>query len=163
MSKLDKLLMSMIEFYAGDPKRIQHFLKVHDFAALISRLEGADDKTTKLIEAAAYVHDIGIKPAEEKYGSSMGKYQETEGAPLAEKMLLDCGFDKKIAERVSYLVGHHHTYDNVDGLDYRILIEADFLVNAYEDKLSGDAVIKMRQMIFRTKAGCDLLNTIYGV
>lgn len=163
MSKLDRLLMSMIEFYSGDPKRIQHFFKVHDFALLIARLEGVDDETTTLIEATAYVHDIGIKSAEAKYGSTLGKYQESEGMPLAKKMLSESGFDEKTADRISFLVGHHHTYDGVDGIDYQILIEADFLVNAYEDGLSGDAVVKMRQRIFRTKAGCDLLGTIYGV
>ena len=31
--------------------------------------------------------------------------------------------------RVEYLVGHHHTYKDIDGLDYQILVEADFLVN----------------------------------
>lgn len=37
--------------------------------------------------------------------------------------------------RICYLIAHHHTYDNVEGLDYRILLEADFLVNAMEDDL----------------------------
>ena len=33
--RLDKLLVKMIEFDSGDPKRIQHFLKVHSYARLI--------------------------------------------------------------------------------------------------------------------------------
>ena len=36
------------------------------------------------------------------------------------------GYTEEQIERVKYLVGHHHTYDNIDGLDYQILIEADF-------------------------------------
>lgn len=42
-------------------------------------------------------------------------------------------FSPKVAERVSYLVGHHHTYDHIDGMDYQILVEVDFLVNFNEN------------------------------
>ena len=32
MSRLNNLYRKMIEFYRGDPARIQHFVKVHSFA-----------------------------------------------------------------------------------------------------------------------------------
>ena len=67
--RLDKLLVRMIEFDSGDPKRIQHFLKVHSYARLICGMENVDEHTRFLTEAAAIVHDIGIHPAEAKYGS----------------------------------------------------------------------------------------------
>lgn len=79
------------------------------------------------------VHDCGIKPGEAKYGRNDGKIQEQEGPQAAEKLLLDAGFVKEDRERICYVVGHHHTYNNINGLDYQILIEADFLVNFYED------------------------------
>ena len=79
MTKLDALALHMITYYAADPARIQHFIKVHSFAALIARQEGMDASTLEMLEAAAYVHDIGIKPAEQTYGSSAGKYQEELG------------------------------------------------------------------------------------
>ena len=69
MTKLDDLALHMITYYAADPARIQHFIKVHSFAALIARQEGMDAATLEILEAAAYVHDIGIKPAEQTYGS----------------------------------------------------------------------------------------------
>lgn len=40
MTKLDDLALHMITYYAADPARIQHFIKVHSFAALIARQEG---------------------------------------------------------------------------------------------------------------------------
>lgn len=84
MTKLDDLALHMITYYAADPARIQHFIKVHSFAALIARQEGMDAATLEILEAAAYVHDIGIKPAEQNYGSSAGRYQEELGpAPPA--------------------------------------------------------------------------------
>ena len=76
----------MIDYYKGDPKRIQHFLKVHAYAKLIGEQEGLDKKTLDILEVAALTHDIGIKISEEKYNSSAGKYQEIEGPTIAQKM-----------------------------------------------------------------------------
>ena len=87
MTKLDDLALHMITYYAADPARIQHFIKVHSFAALIARQEGMDAATLEILEAAAYVHDIGIKPAEQTYGSSAGKYQEELGPAPARAMM----------------------------------------------------------------------------
>ena len=88
-----------------------------------------DERTLRILEAAAYVHDIGIRNAERKYGKCGGKLQEQEGPIIAQKMLSQLGFENYIVERICFLIGHHHTYDNIDGLDYQILVEADFLVN----------------------------------
>lgn len=32
----------MIEYYAGDSRRVHHFLKVHSFAKLIAEMEGME-------------------------------------------------------------------------------------------------------------------------
>ena len=64
MEKLDELYLAMAEYYAKDPKRVQHFVKVHSFARLIGRAEGLKDKELFTLEAAALVHDIGIKAAD---------------------------------------------------------------------------------------------------
>ena len=157
----DKLFMEMIRYYSGDAKRIQHFVKVHAFAKLIGEMEQLDEKSMKILETAAYVHDIGIKPAERKYGKSNGKLQEQEGPSVAREMLVKLGFEDKITERVCYLVGHHHTYRNIDGMDYQILVEADFLVNFYEDDTKADAIHHAYEAIFRTVSGRDICRTIY--
>ena len=100
MTKLDDLALHMITYYAADPARIQHFIKVHSFAALIARQEGMDAATLEILEAAAYVHDIGIKPAEQTYGSSAGRYQEELGPAPARAMMLECGFTPAQAEQL---------------------------------------------------------------
>ena len=84
MDILDDLLMKMISYNSGDPKRIQHLIKVHSFARLIGLSENLESDTQFILEAAAIVHDIGIKPAEEKYGYCNGKLQEQEGPEPAE-------------------------------------------------------------------------------
>ena len=152
MTKLDDLALHMITYYAADPARIQHFIKVHSFAALIARQEGMD---------AAYVHDIGIKPAEQTYGSSAGRYQEELGPAPARAMMLECGFTPAQADRVAYLVGHHHTYTNIDGMDYQILVEADFLVNLYEDSVPKAAAQNALDKIFKTQTGKTICKEMF--
>ena len=159
-----KLIQKAIAFDHGDAKRIQHFLKVHAFAALIGHLENIPQETQDLLEAAAILHDIGIHAAEEKHHSTAGKYQELEGPAIARDLLE--GFEACNADfidRVCFLIAHHHTYNVVDSVDYQILLEADFLVNAYEDQLSPQAILSFRDKVFRTPAGIALLNTTYAL
>ena len=161
MNILDQLAFRMFEYETGTPKRIQHLLKVHRFAQLIGLGEGLDEETQFTLETAALVHDIGIKPALEKFNTDAGPYQEKEGVAPAQEMLSALGFDQKVIDRVCYLVAHHHTYVNVEGLDYRILLEADFLVNLYEGNQSMEAVLSAKKNIFRTATGLKILNQSY--
>lgn len=163
MNNNNELLLEMIKYYEGDPKRIQHFLKVYEFSKLIGELENLDKETQFILETSAIVHDIGIKAAEEKYQSSNGKLQEQEGPAIAKDMLSSLGYKAGIIDRVCFLVGHHHTYTNIDGMDYQILVEADFLVNIYEDNLSKEVALKALNNIFRTKAGINLIKTMFAL
>lgn len=162
MDRKDRLILEMMEYDKGNPWMIQHFIKVHEFSRLIGLKEGLDDKTMEILEASAIVHDIGIKASKEKYGQSDGKLQEKEGPPFAERMLERLGYDKEVIERVSYLVAHHHTYTDIDGTDYQILVEADFLVNLYEENSSLDAVKSTYDKIFRTRSGQEICREVFG-
>ena len=155
------ILNVMIAYDRGDPKRIQHFLKVHAFARLIGLGEGLDPDTQFTLEAAALVHDIGIHKAEAVYGSSGGKYQEELGPAEAEALLTPLGLPRQVIERVLYLVGHHHTYASMDGMDYQSLVEADFLVNLYEDDEPPAARKRAYEVIFRTETGKRLCEQLY--
>ncbi len=160
---LNRLFEKMCEWDAGDPHRIHHFTKVHAFAKYIAEEEGLDPETCFLIETAAYVHDIGIRLAKEKYGTSAGPYQEKEGGPAARQMLSELGFDPAVTERVASLVEHHHTYTDIDGIDYRILVEADFLVNLHEHGETREGIEAAAAKIFRTEAGTRLVRTMYAL
>ncbi len=160
-SKVDRLTLAMIEFDKGDAMRIQHFLKVHRFAQLIARLEHVDSHTQLVTEMAAVVHDIGIHAAEAKYGNSNGKYQEELGPAPARQLLTEQGFDTGDIERVCYLVGHHHTYTHIDGIDYQILVEADFLVNFFEDNISKKGIENALSHVFKTESGKRLCREIF--
>ena len=158
---MNAVTTAMIDYYKGDPKRIQHFLKVHAYAKLIGEQEGLDKDTLEILEVAALTHDIGIKVSEQKYNSSAGKYQEMEGPAVAQKMLDALQYDKTKAERVCYLIGHHHTYDAIDGMDYQILVEADFLVNLAEEHSSEKTIASVKDKIFKTQTGIWLINKIF--
>lgn len=158
---VDTLTQKMFAFNHGDAKRIQHLMKVHRFAQLIGRMEQIDPHTQLILECAALVHDIGIRPAEQKYHACSGKLQEQEGPAYARPMLASVGLDAADIDRICYLVGHHHTYQNIDGLDYQILVEADFLVNLYEDGCTQEAIQTAMRKIFRTASGLALCQTLY--
>ena len=159
---INKLHFAMIELYSGDAKRIQHFCKVHSYAKLIGEAENIDKKSLLILEAAALTHDIGIHICEEKYGSCGGKLQEKEGPAIAERLLKKTGFEDDVINRVRYLIAHHHTYDNIDGTDYQILVEADFLVNIFEDAMSKEAALNAYNNIFRTECGKKICREMFA-
>lgn len=159
----DRIIKEMMDYDKGMAKQIQHFLKVYEFAHIIGTGEGLDDRTEEILETAAILHDIGIKPALEKYGSSAGKYQEELGPDEAEKILTRMGYDNDLIERVKFLIGHHHTYNNIEGPDYQILVEADFLVNLYEDNESPESIRNVYNRIFKTGTGRYLCSIMYDM
>ena len=162
--KLYKLEREMIEWERGCPKRIQHFLKVHEFAVAIAKGEKVDEDTMFILEALGYIHDIGIKIAEEKHGKYNGKTQELYGEPAAREMLVRLGFDKADIDRISMIVGKHHTYNaDIEGLDFRILLEADACVNMYEKDKSDDAKRAMLKNVFRTETGKQIYCTMFDL
>lgn len=162
MTTIQKLALAMISYDNGDPKRIQHTTKVHAYASLIGIGEGLDEETQFILESAALVHDIGIRASEKKYGYQNGKLQEQEGPAVARDLLIKIGgYTEEQIERICWLVAHHHTYHASEDVDYQILIEADFLVNLYEDNESEEAIRAVRRSIFRTENGLKLLDAMF--
>lgn len=163
-TQLAQLMRAMINYDSGDAPRIQHFVKVHNFAATIGVAEHLDEETQFILEAAAILHDIGIHPAEAKYGNCNGKAQEELGPSEARKLLTEVGgFTAAQIERICWLIGHHHTYNNVTTVDHRILLEADFLVNSFEAQLSTPSIIAFRNNVFRSASAIDMLNKMWRI
>ena len=151
----------MIAFYNGNLHDINHFLKVWAMAKTIGEQEKLDSHTQEILELTAVVHDISCPLCREKYGNTGGKNQELESPPLVTAFFAELPVDPSDVARISWLVAHHHTYTNVDGIDHRILLEADFLVNAGESDYSQAAIQSARQRFFQTRTGIRLLDSIY--
>ena len=84
-----KLIKAMVEYDKGDVPRIQHFMKVHDFAVTIAQLENVEEETLFILETAAILHDIGIHVSERKYGNSYhsrGEAERSQGRGSMEKL-----------------------------------------------------------------------------
>ncbi len=157
----DKIIMEMINYFNKDVKRINHALKVYSFCNTIGTLEQLNDKELLVVRLSGILHDIGIKEAEKKYNSSAGPYQEKEGPAIAKEIMSKYDTDNETVERVCYLIGHHHSYNKIDGVDFQILVEADFLVNIYEDEIDKNAINAVRGKYFKTKTGLAILEDMY--
>ena len=143
--KTVETINAMVEYFHGDAKRIQHFMKVYTIAKVLAINEKLPDDMLYLLEITAVTHDIGIKVSEQKYGSADGKYQEQEGPAEAEKLLSGLGFEEEFIDKVCYLIANHHTYKGIDNKVHSILVEADFLVNIYDDHISPELAKNVKE------------------
>lgn len=152
----DSLILEMIRLNSADARRICHALKVYGIAKCIAGCEKLPERTQRIVEAAAVLHDIAIRLCEEKYGSCTGPLQQKEGPGVARPILERYTQDCELIDRVCWLIAHHHTYKDVDGIDYRILIEADFIVNAQEGEFSTSAFERVYALHFQTETGSEI-------
>ena len=158
---LADIIIKLCRESEGNLHDINHFLKVYAFAKCIGEKEGLDEERQRVLETAAIVHDIACPLCREKYGSTAGNLQELEGPELAERFLAEFELPRDFVERVKWLVGHHHSYSDVELLEHRILLEADFLVNADEGGCSREQIEAAKRSFFRSKTGLELLSAIY--
>ena len=158
---ISQIMKKMIAFSEGNIHDIDHFIRVWTYAKTIGELEELDEETRFILEVAAITHDIACPFCREKYGNTNGKHQETEGILMVEAFLSDSDMSLQQIERVKYLVGHHHTFSDIDGMDYQILVEADFIANASENGYNNKKVEIFTDKIAKTKAGKELIKSIF--
>ena len=168
MMTISQIMEKMIAFSVGNIHDIDHLIRVWTYAKTIGELEGLDADTCFLLEVAAITHDIACPLCREKYGNTNGKFQETEGSTMVISFLSDTGMTDEQISRVAYLVGHHHTYHDIDGIDYQILLYDE----DHEDReretvapggVSGSGENKRRfkvSMIHNTKTAESILREI---
>lgn len=155
-----KILKELEEYFGSDTKRINHAKKVLDFAEELLKQEKAD---WHIVVPAAILHDVGIKIAEKKYGSSAGHYQEKEGPEVARRILLKLSFKKEDIEEICQIIAHHHTPGKIDTMNFKVLYDADWLVNL-KDEVDTKDEAKLNQIInkvFLTDTGKALARKIY--
>ncbi len=158
-----EIMQGMVDYSKGNTHDIAHLMKVWGWARTIGMREGLDADTQMTLEIAAIVHDIAIPSLRVKYGRCDGKLQEAEGPDLAREFLSRYDIGRERIERVAYLVGHHHTVTGVDGIDWQILLEADYLVNSDEGKCTLENIRNTCESMYKTKTGTALLKSIYPI
>lgn len=156
----DKLLKELEEFFGSDIKRIEHAKRVLSFSEELLKTEKGD---WHIVIPASILHDVGIKIAEDKYGSAAGHYQEAEGPPIARAILLKIGFKKENIDEICQIIAHHHSPGKINTQNFKVLYDADWLVNL-KDEVDTNDKEKLKAMIdkiFLTGAGKELARQIY--
>ena len=157
---LENLVHDIFE-YDPDGPNIHHLMAVHGYSRLIAQMEGVDEHTLFITEASAYLHDIGVKISKEKYGNSNPNHQEEEGPAIARQLLAPYNLPAADVERICFIIGHHHTYKAIDGIDFQILVEADYIVNLMEGYCKKDSLPQMQKNVFKTKSGLFILDQMF--
>lgn len=155
-----QLIKEMENYFGSDEKRINHAKKVTEFAKqILSKEEGNHD----VVLAAAVLHDIGIHEAERKHGSPGGKYQEIEGPPIAKEILKKINVSEQSVDEICEIIAHHHSPGKVNTNNFKILYDADWLVNLGDemDLNDKDKISKAIDKIFLTQTGKELAKSIY--
>jgi HD superfamily phosphodiesterase len=156
----EQLIQKMKDVFGQDTKRIDHALAVLKYAEQIHVVEGGDPA---VIIAAAILHDIGIHQAERIYGSAAGKYQELEGPPVAKPILEDSGFPTEKIDHICKIIANHHSAKNIDTIEFRVIWDADWLVN-FPEEFANTSEEKRRQMvnrIFKTLRGRQIAEKLF--
>jgi len=156
----EKIDYEMRRYFGSDTKRINHALKVAQYAEEILKIEGGHPL---VILGSAYLHDIGIKEAEEKYGTASVEDQERFGKVTAEEILMKLNIQKPIINEICDIIGHHHHPRERETLNFQILYEADWLVNIEEGGLGKDSD-KLKAIIekeFKTVTGKKLAQDLF--
>ncbi len=155
-----KLIEAMKKVFGNDHKRIMHALTVYEYAKELFSCEGGEPK---VIFSAAILHDIGIQEAERKHQSSAGKYQELEGPPIARKILQELKLDPEVIDHVCKIIANHHSARDIDTLEFRIIWDADWLVNLPEEHsgLGQEKLTALIDQVFKTKTGKEKARELF--
>jgi hypothetical protein len=140
---LKKVEQAMRDYFDTDRRRIDHALRVTVYAGEILEGEPGD---RELVIAAALLHDIGIREAERKYGSSAGDLQEREGPPVARRILACLGYPEPFITEVCAIIASHHSPGEIDTDNFRVIWDADWLVNL-GDEVGTEDVRRLREII----------------
>lgn len=159
---IESLLKDIFD-YDSDGPNIHHLMAVHGYSRMIAQMEKVDEHTLLITELAAYLHDIGVKVSKEKYGNSQPQHQEAEGPIIARELLSKYDLPAEDVERICFIIGHHHTYKAIDGIDFQILVEADYIVNLMEGYCKRDSIPAMKENVFKTESGLYLLKQMFDV
>jgi HD superfamily phosphodiesterase len=156
----EKIERAMVEYLGGDERRIAHARRVTAYAEELNLTEKGD---YDVIIAAGLLHDIGIHEAERKYYSNAGKYQEIEGPPIAGTILKQVGMPGEQIEEICQIIAHHHTPGKIDTINFKILYDADWLVNLGDEFDTGDKakLAGLIEKVFLTQSGKNVARKIY--
>ena len=157
----DRVAVEMKRYFKRDFKRIGHAANVARYAEQIVKEEKGDPA---VVLCAAYLHDIGIHEAERKYNSTAARHQEKEGPPIAREILRRLGIREDLIEGVCDIIGHHHHPRDEETLNFKILHDADLIVNLEEKQKKAptdpDKLAAIIEKAVQTESGRKLARSV---
>jgi Zn ribbon nucleic-acid-binding protein/HD superfamily phosphohydrolase YqeK len=130
----ERILQEIKKYFGQDAKSIKHALRVAKYAEEILKIEGGHPL---VILGAAYLHDIGMKEAKEKYGNPSWEDEEREGAAAARDILKKLNIQREIYDEICDIIAHHRHPREREALHFQIFYEADGLA-AIEEGVSRE-------------------------
>ena len=147
-----ELWRAMEEVFGDDERRKAHARQVTYYAEELLKEEPGD---RDIVVTASILHDIGIPESIRKYGNANGPNQEKEGPPIARRILGHLGHPEALTQEVCTIIAHHHSRGEIDTDNFKIVYDADWLVNLADEYDIQDNR-KLKQVIdtvFLTEAG----------
>jgi HD superfamily phosphodiesterase len=157
----DRVAIEMKRYFKQDFKRIGHAANVARYAEQIVKGEKGNPA---VVLCAAYLHDIGIHEAERRYKSTAAEYHEKEGPPIAREILKRLGATEDLIEDVCDIIGRHHHPQDEETLNFKILHDADLIVNLEEKQkkspLDKEKLATLIERSFQTGSGRELAESV---
>ncbi len=156
----ETLTRAMEAHFNEDTRRINHAHRVTEYAEELLKREGGD---YRIVIGASLLHDIGIHASEKKYRSTSGQYQEKEGPPIARAILTRLDFEPAQIEEVCQIIAHHHSPGKINTQNFKILFDADWLVNLRDeyDIQDRNKLTSIIDRVFLTQSGKALARDVY--
>ncbi|MFH1578501.1 MAG: HD domain-containing protein [Candidatus Omnitrophota bacterium] len=148
----EKLLNELEGYFGGNIKKINHARNVMHFAEELLKREKAD---WHIVIPASILHDIGAK-------SELG-CQKKKDTSIARGILLKLGLKIDDINQICEIIAYHHSPGEVDTDNFKVLYDADCLVNLKDmvdikDKTKTKALI---DKAFFTPAAKALAGKVY--
>ncbi len=158
----DRVAVAMKRYFGNDFKRIGHAGKVAKYVEEINRTEQGDPAVVLIV---AYLHDIGIKEAERKFNSSSARYQHQEGPPVARQILTGLKAEANLIDEVCDIIGHHHSPRPEESINFKVLYDADLIVNLEEKQKESPSprehLEKIISKSFLTETGAQVAGSVF--
>ena len=159
----ERIAVEMKRYFKKDFKRIGHAMRVARYAERIGKSEGGN---LAVILSAAYLHDIGIHEAERiKTGTEAENHEKT-GPPIARAIMTELGAKKELVDEVCNIIGHHHHPGPDSSLNFKIVYDADLIVNLEEkhkeNPMNDEDIAGFIEKAFLTESGQKEAGNVFG-
>ncbi len=161
----DIVAQLVIEYYSRYPEwmrdDILHTQEVVTYTRLIAIGEGLSEGEVDLLEAAAWLHDIGCPRSKELYGNSLPVNQQNIGCVVAAELIKDLdGLTIDQKDWLADVVGTHHQFAQAQRHNYLPLFEADLIVNLLSGYHQREKAPNLFDTLMTTSSGKQLFKLL---